>query len=174
MNVSQTQTPLSLWPTRSGCSRVAWLPTALGLVIMLGSVSLAVAQFENPDSSRQVTLCGILATPQDNCLDPKLQPIGPQLQRLFPTHGFKLLGVNTQRVGMGQSLPVQLGSNYTAQAQLVNPLDINGKAQLRLQLDHDAVLEFATLVNTPLNQLFFVDKRFPDGSRLVLGIGVRP
>jgi len=147
----------------------------MGLIGSLGPISPGLAQIEiPPDTTRQVTLFGILATPQDNSLDPKLQPIGPQLQRLFPNHGFKLLGVNTQRIGPGQSVPVALGAGYTAQAQLVNPLDIQGKAQLRLQLDHNAVLEFATLVNTPLNQLFFVDKRFPDGSRLVLGIGVRP
>ena len=67
-----------------------------------------------------------------------------------------------------------LGEGFEANAQLMNPLDVNGKAQLRFELDRNNTIDFATLVTTPLNQLFFLEKRFPDGSRLVMGIGVRP
>jgi hypothetical protein len=140
----------------------------------VGTPRPARAQQDGFDTSRQVTLFGILATPNDDYLDPKLKPIGPQLRRLFPNHGFKLLGVETQRLAIGQTLPVVLGEGFDAHAQLVNPLDVNGKAQLRFELDHNSTIDFATLVTTPLNQLFFLEKRFPDGSRLVMGIGVRP
>ena len=142
--------------------------------LWFGSAGAARAQLQSSDTSRQVTLFGILATPNSDYLDPKLKPIGPQLRRLFPNHGFKLLGVETQRIAIGQSLPVDLGDGYEAHAQLVNPLDVNGKAQLRFELDNNNTIDFATLVTTPLNQLFFLEKRFPDGSRLVMGIGVRP
>jgi hypothetical protein len=155
--------------------RAVWLGLAFCTVVGFGSPQPVGAQQDGFDSSRQVTLFGIQATPNSDYLDPKLKPIGPQLRRLFPNHGFKLLGVETQRITVGQSLPVVLGeSGYEAHVQLVTPLDINGKTQLRFELDQNSTIDFATLVTTPLNQLFFLEKRFPDGSRLVMGIGVRP
>ena len=152
-------------------SCVVWL---LSIAIILGPAEQGLALQGVFENSRQVTLFGILATPDDDSLDPKLKQIGPQLRRLFPNHGIKLLGVDTQRMHLGQTLPVSLGNGYVAQSQLMNALDVNGRAQLRLQLDQNGTLEFATLVTTPLHQLFFIDKRFPDGKRLVLGIGIRP
>jgi hypothetical protein len=126
------------------------------------------------NATRQVTVFGILATPDDATLDPKLEPIADQLRALFPGHGFRLLGTETKRIRVNGDLACDLGDGYAAQARLVNPLDPNGKVQLRFELDRNEQMEFATLVTTPLNQLFFCDRRFPDGSRLVLGIGVRP
>jgi hypothetical protein len=174
VNAASSGTLLVSRPLTAARCRVAWMGMVVCAALGLSATRPAVAQQEGYDTSRQVTLFGILATPNDDSLDPKLKPIGPQLRRLFPNHGFKLLGVETQRVGVGQSLPLALGAGYEAQAQLVSPLDINGKAQLRFELDHNNTFDFATLVTTPLNQLFFLEKRFPDGSRLVMGIGVRP
>ena len=37
----------------------------------------------------------------------------------------------------------------------MKPLDENGKVELRCELFHDKVSEFATLVKTPVDQLFF-------------------
>ncbi|GIW89257.1 MAG: hypothetical protein KatS3mg108_3581 [Isosphaeraceae bacterium] len=126
------------------------------------------------NATRQVTVFGILATPSDDALDPKLEPIAEQLRVLFPGHGFRLLGTETRRLRVQGDLTCDLGLGYAAHARLINPLDSNGKVQLRFELDRYGQLEFATLVTTPLNQLFFCDRRFPDGTRLVLGIGVRP
>ncbi len=124
--------------------------------------------------SRQVTVFGILATPNDAALDPKLDPIADQLRTLFPNHGFRLLQTETKRLRTNGDLLCDFGNGYQAQTRLLNPLDVNGKVQLRFELDKNEQLEFATLVNTPLNQLFFCDRRLPDGTRLVMGIGVRP
>ncbi len=126
-----------------------------------------------PAGSRQVTVFGILATPNDRTLDPKLQPIAPQLRRLFPNHGFRLLGTETGRLASGETLACPLAAGLALQTQLVTPLDANGKVQLRVQLDRDGQLDFATVVTTPLNQLFFCDKPLPDGTRVILGIGAR-
>lgn len=127
--------------------------------------------------SRQVTLCGIHATPtppgDSPKVDPKLKPIANQLRRLFPGHDFKLVGVETQRVGLNQTLTCDFGAGFVANAQLTNPLDPNGKAQFRFQLDQGGMIDFATIVNTPLNQIFFLDKPLPDGSKLIMGLGAR-
>jgi hypothetical protein len=157
-------TPARRPPTR----RALLLATAL-----LGLLPATPARAQD-DGSRQVTLFGILATPNDDQLDPKLRPIERQLRTLFPGHGFKLLGVETRRLNPSQSLGVRLGPGFEGSAQLLNPQDVNGKCQLRFQLDQNGQLDFATLVTTPLNQLSFLDKLYPDGSRLVVGIGVRP
>lgn len=123
--------------------------------------------------SRQVTVFGILANPNDATLDAKLKPIAPQLRRLFPGHGFKLLGAETRRIAQGQSVICDLGDGFEAGAQLMSPYDANGKTQLRFELDQDGMIDFARIVSTPTNQLFFLDKRLPDGTRLIIGIGVR-
>lgn len=163
-------------------SRCPPLPLAGLLALVAGfgpravqaQISPVAPQQPAPGASRQVTVFGILATPDDATLDPKLQPIADQLRSLFPNHGFRLLGTETRRIRVDGDLSCDLGDGYTAQARLVNPLDANGKVQLRFELDRNQQMEFATLVTTPLNQLFFCDRRFPDGSRLVMGIGVRP
>lgn len=124
--------------------------------------------------SRQLTVFGLLATPDSSMLDPRLRPIEQQLRTLFPGQGFRLLGVETRRIGVNETHLCVLEGGFQAQTLLVNPLDANGKVQLRFQLDRDGQIEFATLVNTPLNQLFFFDKQLRDGTRLVVGIGARP
>lgn len=157
-------------PGRAGALRVMAL-----LIAWLGPPPMSAPAQAIP--SRQVTLFGIHATPsvgnESPMIDPKLKPIAPQLRRLFPNHSFKLVGVETQRVPTGQSLTCDFGGGYAASARLTDPFDANGKAQLRFQLDQNGMIDFATIVSTPLNQLFFLDKRLPDGSKLILGIGVR-
>jgi hypothetical protein len=144
--------------------------------VPMPSGALAPAQFPQvpQESTRQVTFFGILATPNDPTIDPKLRPIAPQLRRLFPGHGFRMLGVETRRIETGQVVDCDLGGGFAGHATLLDPMDANGKVQLRVQLDQNEQIDFATLVSTPLNQLFFCEKRLNDGSRLVLGIGARP
>ncbi len=147
---------------------------ALGLAALLVLIGVCPERARAQGlGSRQVTLFGILATPNDSSLDPKLQPIAQQLRTLFPNHGFKLLGAETKRISTGQSVTCALGGGYDAGAQLLNPYDADGKVQLRFQLDQNMQIDFATIVTTPLNQLFFCDKMLPNGSRIVIGIGVR-
>jgi hypothetical protein len=123
--------------------------------------------------SRQVTLFGVAALPNDPTIDPKLAQVAPHLRRLLPGHGFRLLGVKNQRLEPGQSLTCDLTGGWVATIGLVDPLDSNGKVQLHFGLDHDGAAQLSTDVLTPPNQLFFCDKTFPDHSRLLIGIGAR-
>jgi hypothetical protein len=154
-------------------SRRVWVAFLCVLAAGPARFGASPARAQDPSASRQVTVFGIVASPNDNTLDPRLRPIGAQLRRLFPGHGFKLVGVDTQRIGTGQSGVFELDGSFQAQVQLLSAFDANGKAQLRFELDHSGQLEFATLLTTPLNQLSFCDRRFSDGSRLVIGVGVR-
>ena len=147
------------------------LTSVLILLVCCGWSARGLAQ---EASSRQVTVFGIVAVPNSQVLDPKLKSIAPQLQTLFPNHGFKLLGVETKRIGLNDTHTCNLGDGFSTQTQLVNALDANGKVSLRFQLDEQGQMAFATVVNTPLNQLSFADKQLDDGSRLVIGLGVRP
>ncbi len=148
----------------------------LGVILPLALALLTPqvhAQAQN-GPSRQVTVFGIRALPDSDVLDPKLEPIAPQLRSLFPGHGFKLMGTETRRITSGETLKCDLSGGFAVGAQLLNPYDpTSGKTQLRFELNQNDQLEFATLVNTPLNQLFFCDKRLTDGTRLLIGIAVR-
>lgn len=178
--MSSPNPPYQLKAPRALNGRFGWtswlLPLTLALLLasLAGSPSVAESQ---RISSRQVTLFGILANPtlpqEQPTVDPKLQPIATQLRQLFPGHDFKLVGVETQRLPTGRSLSCQFNDGYSAKAQLTDPLDSNGKARLRFQLSQRGGIDFATIVSTPINQLFFLDKRLSDGSKLIMGIGVR-
>lgn len=145
----------------------------VGVLVWAAWLNPPAADAQAPTGSRHVTVFGILASPSDRSLDPRLKPIEHQLRRLFPDHGFKLVGVDTRRLGTGQSQVFELGGDFEAQVQLLNAFDAQGKTQLRFELDNLGQLEFATVLTTPLNQLSFCDRRFGDGSRLVIGVGVR-
>jgi hypothetical protein len=142
----------------------------LALLCVAGLAPATVAQ----TGSRQVTVFGIVAMPNSSSVDPKLKSIAPQLQALFPNHGFKLLGTETKRIETGQTQSCDLGGGFSTHTQLVNPMDGNGKVMLRFQLDQQGTMDFASFVTTPLNQLTFADKPLADGSRLIIGLGVRP
>jgi hypothetical protein len=123
--------------------------------------------------ARQVTLFGIVATPNATAVDPKLRSIAPQLRRLLPNHGFKLLDVQSKRLVVGRTVTCNLGDGYTAATTLVQPLDEDGKVQLRCEIGLNDVPQLATVVATPPNQLFFCDKMLNNGSRLLIGVGAR-
>jgi hypothetical protein len=133
--------------------------------------------------SRQVTLFGILATPNSSAIDPELKTIAPQLRQLLPGHGFKLLEVQSKRLTAGQSIACAKLQGFVAETALIDPLDINGKVQLRFQLgvktqqgpaDNQTVeVQMATVVSTPPNQLSFFDKPLSDGTRIIIGMGAR-
>ena len=126
------------------------------------------------DAARQVTLFGIVAIPNSQVIDPKLEKIVPQLRALLPGHGFKLLEVQSKRLAPGQKLECDFKVNgFSGSTTMVEPLDSNGKVQLKVGLYQDGGLQFETFVNTPPNQLFFCDKLFSDGSRLLIGVAAR-
>jgi len=142
---------------------------ALALMVL----APVAARSQSEGSARQVTVFGIVATPNKTAIDPKLEAIAGQLRRLLPNHGFKLLDVQSKRLMAGQSVTCNLGNGFTSSTTLMQPLDVNGKVQLRCEILENGMPQLATLVATPPNQLFFCDKMLPNGSRLLIGIGAR-
>lgn len=146
--------------------------SALALIGVLGLLPASVgAQQRIP--ARQVTLFGIVATPGSTAIDPKLASVSGQLRRLLPDHGFRLLDVRSKRLEPGQAVACKLDDGFVAETRLVEPLDGNGKIQLRCELRWHEQMQFATLVTTPPNQLFFCERRLNNGSRMLIGIGAR-
>lgn len=145
---------------------------ALALALALFGAGRARSQgVEEP--ARQVTLFGVIASPFDPTVDPKLARVAPQLRKLLPNHGFKLLGVQSKRLVAGQTLTCDLGHGFSAGATLNRPVDENGKVQLRCAVLQNQIMQLESLVATPPNQLFFCEKALPDGTRLLVGIGAR-
>ncbi len=122
---------------------------------------------------RQVTLFGVIASPYDTAVDPKLEKILPQLRKLLPNHGFKLLDVQSKRLTAGQTVTCDLEQGFTTTATLIQPVDDNGKVQLRCAVLQNQTVVLESLVTTPPNQLFFCEKSLPNGTRLLVGIGAR-
>ncbi|MDX2038300.1 MAG: hypothetical protein SFX72_16745 [Isosphaeraceae bacterium] len=156
------------------------LSRALRKASTLGLVLLALAWFAPRPAraqfdvlARQVTVFGVLATPKGTTIDPKLDPIKDQLEKLLPKHGFKLLRVESKRLSTGQILDCELGSGFRASAQLIQAVDPDGKIQVHVKLQRMGTLQYQGLMATPPNQIFFCDKELPNGERLVIGVGAR-
>ncbi len=124
--------------------------------------------------ARQVVMFAVHATPGGVAMDRKISPaIQAELRKALPNHSFKLVKVKSERVMAGQSMTADLGDGFGATAQLLNPLDPNGKVQVRFELSRFESSMFQTVVVTPPDQFNYFDKRLDDGSRLLLGIGAR-
>jgi hypothetical protein len=160
-------------PARRRTSRaaLAWLWLAMALAGGWPGPPSARAQGVMP--GRQVTVFGVLATPGQGQDDPKLKEVLPQLRTALPGYSFKLLKVESKRVAAGESVACDMGGGYVATSQLVDPLDGNGKVQLRFDFALDGVSQYQTLVGTPPNQVFYVNRPLSNGERLIIGIGAR-
>ena len=79
----------------------------------------------------------VLATPGAKTVDSRLSTIHPQLDKLLPDSGFKLLDARSEHIVDGESITCNLGSGYTLKTSLVKSLDENGKVELRCELFHD-------------------------------------
>jgi hypothetical protein len=147
---------------------------AIVLALVLAQRTPVPAWGQGLDSSaRQVTLFGVIATPYDMAVDPKLAKIAPQLRKVLPNHGFKLLGVQSKRLTAGQTVTCPLEDGFSAAATLNQPADENGKVQVRCAVLLNQAVQLESLVTTPPNQLFFCEKALPNGTRLLVGIGAR-
>ncbi len=148
----------------------------LGLLfVVLGSLSSSRLFAQISDApARQVTLVGIIATPGDPYLDPRLRGIAPRLQMMLPNHGFRLLDVKSQRMVAGETLTCNLKiAGFEATTSMVQPLDLNGKVQLRVGLNQNEQMQFQTVVSTPPNQIFFCERPISGGAKLLIGVGAR-
>ena len=143
--------------------------------IALGAASLAPAPARGQGMvpGRQVTVFGVLATQGQGQDDPKLKEILPQLRAAMPGYSFKLLKVASKRVASGESVECDLGGGAVATSQLMTPLDANGKVQLRFQFSDGGLPIYQSVVNTPPNQVFYVNRVIGPGERLIIGIGAR-
>jgi len=68
---------------------------------------------------------------------------------------------------------LDLGEGFTSTAQLLNPLDVNGKVQMRFELSQMGVPQFQAAVVTPPDQFNFIHKMLPNNSVLLMGVGAR-
>jgi hypothetical protein len=144
-----------------------------GLVALLSTLAPPPVVRAQPYDARQVTVFGIIAVPNSQAIDPKLERIESQLRKLLPNHGFKLIEVKSKRLMAGQAVRCDLGGGWTVSTVLIEPLDDDGKVRLRCDLLLNEIPQFETLVSTPPNQLFFCDRMRADGSHLLIGIGAR-
>ena len=153
-----------------------WDAWSLRAALGLASPSQAHAQFVPPGmqaQDRRVTLFGILATPGQGMDDPDLKDLLPQLRQVLPQHTFKLVKVVSKNVATNGTIVCDLGDGFVASSQLLNPLDMNGKVQLRFELSVGGLPQYQTIVTTPPNQVFYINRMFPNGNRLIMGIGAR-
>jgi hypothetical protein len=158
--------------TRRPSSQSAWLALVLlATCSNLVDSPLASGQ-ETP--GRQVVMFAVVATPNSTTMDKKISPaVAARLRRTLPNHGFKLIKVKNVRLVAGESAGLDLGYGFTTKAQLVTPLDANGKIQMRFDLSLDGLSQFQSMVTTPADQFNFFDKTMPDNSHLLIGIGAR-
>ena len=124
---------------------------------------------------RQVVVFGVLAKPNSSEMDPKIAPVvQAQLRRLLPNHGFQIVNkIKSERLVVNKAIKCDLADGFAATAKLTNPLDSNGKVQIRFELMQGEISQFQTAVATPPDQFNFFDKSLPDGNHLLVGVGAR-
>ena len=156
--------------------RPAGLGFALVLAALMAAPGPAGPRMASGDDSdgRQVVMFGVIATPGSPAMDAKIPPVvAARLRKTLPGHGFRLIKVKSARVVAGDSVALDLGAGFTTRAKLLNPLDANGKVQMRFDLSLDGVPQFRSDVTTPADQFSFFDKVMPDDSHLLIGVGAR-
>jgi hypothetical protein len=155
-------------------ARPAWSAVVVALAACLVLAARPTSAIGQDLSGRQVVLFGVLATPGSNAMDPKISPVvAAQLRRTLPGHGFKLIQIKSSRVATGQSVVLDLGDGFTTSALLANPLDPNGKVQMRFALSIHGLPQFQSIVVTPVDQFNFFDKVLSNNSHLLIGVGAR-
>ncbi|CAN5911481.1 hypothetical protein BH23PLA1_BH23PLA1_08760 [soil metagenome] len=144
----------------------------IGLALALSMAFQGASAETQVSSSHQVTLFGIRAIPGDSTSDPELSKVLPQLRKLLPDHGFKLLGTTNERRSFGQEVACDLGQGLWLRAELIE-LERGGKIRLDVALDDHDQEQFVIAIATPPNQLVFLDKKLKDGNLLLIGVGAR-
>ncbi len=143
---------------------------ALAAIVVVAGTATARSQYV---PARQVTTFGVLAVPGGKTVDPELASVEAQLRKLLPGHSFRLLGAANDRLITSGVSTCALAPDLAIKTELVRYLDAQGKVQLRVSLHSAGQPPVVAEVGTPPDQLFFLDKRRPDGNRLLIGVGAR-
>lgn len=109
----------------------------------------------------------------DGAADPKLASVSKQLAQVLPGYSFALIEGKTRRLASGQSLVLNLAPNSKLALELKNTGSEEGKVEMKLTLALDRLEPFESSIKTPVNQLFFVDRKFGETDRLLIAVGAR-
>jgi hypothetical protein len=160
--------------TRKRFSNLVFQLTLAVATLLCALVPAPSSEAWQAPTGRQVVMFGVHATPGSTAMDPKISPVvAAQLRKTMPGYGFKLLQVKSQPVANGQSVLLDLGDGFATSAMLINPLDPNGKVQMKFDLSYQKVSQFQSVVVTPVDQFNYFDKMLPNNSHLLIGVGAR-
>ena len=129
----------------------------------------------NPSSedSRQVTVMAIRAIKGTGPIDPKLATVAKQLSQIMPDHRFELIDGKTKRLDPKQAMVVKSVENSVLTVELKSPSNDEGKVEMLIRLTMDGGEPFESVIKTPANQLFFLDRKINDSNRLLIAVGAR-
>ncbi|GAC1303893.1 MAG: hypothetical protein NVSMB14_12000 [Isosphaeraceae bacterium] len=134
---------------------------------------VAPATWKRLDVPPTVTVCGILAVPGREDVDPRLKRIAGRLRKLYPHHGFRLLAVTSRGLSIDQPLYCKLDVSRIARVTLEDPADADGKLRLLLSLDEAERSRLRVRVSLPPSQLVPLEHKLPDRSILLLSLAAR-
>jgi len=157
--------------------RIALKALALTSLLMVHPSMLVYGQNPNanPSSepSRQVTVMAIRAIKGTGPIDPKLATVAKQLAQIMPDHRFELIDGKTKRLDPKQAMVVKSVENSVLTVELKSPSNDEGKVEMLIRLTMDGGEPFESVVKTPANQLFFLDRKINDSNRLLIAVGAR-
>lgn len=158
--------------------KIALKTLAVASLLMVYPSMLAHAQKPdvNPSSSehsRQVTVMAIRAIKGTGPIDPKLATVAKQLAQIMPDHRFELIDGKTKRLDPKQAMVVKSVENSVLTVELKSPSNDEGKVEMLIRLTMDGGEPFESVIKTPANQLFFLDRKINDSNRLLIAVGAR-
>jgi hypothetical protein len=115
----------------------------------------------------------ILARKDAGETDPKLESVRNQLEKVLPNHRFELIEGKTKRLEPGESMISKAGEGRELTVELTKAGDDDGKVVILIRLIAEGQEPFRSVVRTPPNQLFFLDRKLSDTDRLLIAVGAR-
>lgn len=131
------------------------------------------AKAPEPQEPRQVTAMTIRAVRGNGPVDPKLNQVADKLKQVLPGYHFMLVEGRTVRLENGSRFTIAAGSGSVLEVQLKQSQNAEGKVELGLKLMTPGQKPFEPVVNSPPNQLFFVDRKIRENERLLIAVGAR-
>lgn len=158
--------------------KIALKALAVASLLMVYPSMLAHAQKpdvipSSSEHSRQVTVMAIRAIKGTGPIDPKLATVAKQLAQIMPDHRFELIDGKTKRLDPKQAMVVKSVENSVLTVELKSPSNDEGKVEMLIRLTMDGGEPFESVIKTPANQLFFLDRKINDSNRLLIAVGAR-